>query len=95
MSENYEIVLSQKRREKLIYKGNSFRFGRLNEKTKTMFWRCDVKTCHGKVTLCNGKISLTWNHNHKPNPAKIEALRACKQKREFELFGLKKVSIEK
>lgn len=81
-----EIVKSQKGKDKIIYKGYSYRKGNVN--LKTINWRCDSEHCTGSIStgknynteLCRVKELQT--HNHTPGEY------SSKNKSETEIYCL-------
>lgn len=73
MSQEYELIYSQKGKRKLYVNGFSF----IKEKcvNETTYWKCDqwVHGCKSRAVLCAGVLSLkTETHNHEGAPEKYQ-----------------------
>ena len=86
-----EIIQSQKGKPQLLYLGFSYRKDRdcLDGRTT---WRCTVVSCRGRVKTSSGENEAQHisEHNHAPDPAKVESLKVIASIRDRAATGMEK-----
>ena len=75
---NMEIFKSNKGKDKIAFRGYSYRKNTTNVTTQN--WRCDIKSCSGTVSTPinykeEGVVPIEKRgHNHPPDPARTQVL---------------------
>ena len=86
-----EIIQSQKGKPQLLYLGFSYRKDRDSLDGRTT-WRCTVVSCRGRVKTSSGENEAQHisEHNHAPDPAKVESLKVIASIRDRAATGMEK-----
>lgn len=76
-----EESTTQKGKRMLFYEGYRFKFAKRNV-DDSVSWRCLQSHCCGRIKIMDDFITVITEHNHTPEPGKIEALKAAIEMRE-------------
>jgi hypothetical protein len=78
-----DFIKSEKGQDLLVDHGFIYRHRKTNENSGKIIWRCiegdTDKKCHGGCHTVGDHITQRKDHNHAPDPAKVEARRAMNQ----------------
>lgn len=62
-------------RNKLAF--NGYLYNQDRTRGATVYWRCEDRTCRGRIIEIEGDFRETSDHNHAPDPCKIEVSEIC------------------
>ncbi|XP_059147899.1 uncharacterized protein LOC131935505 [Physella acuta] len=76
-----EKTTTQKGKDMLLYEGYRYKFAKCNADW-SISWRCLQANCRGRVKVLNENITVVSQHNHAPDPEKIQTIKAVVKMRE-------------